>query len=534
MALGFYPQRGTFLGAPTPPAIKQLAFPAPKGGINAVDPMATLSPEYCTYSVNMIPDGPGQRVRSGYAEYAADLAGVRTLIPFSASNDFNSRLFAVSNFGIYDITGGGAGPWTVDAGFSNTGASAGWGTWVNYVSDGGSHFCFYADEANGLYRMQEGGAWAAVTDITGVTPADLTFTVSHKGRAWFVQRGTADAWYLDPGAVAGGATVFHLGSKFQHGGTLVGIYNWTVDGGDGVDDYLVFVGSEGDVLVYRFDDPDIATTYSQAAQYYVGKLPAGRRVAAQNGGELFLLTQYGVLPMSTLVSGRPVQEQDAYASRTITPYIAAQMSTKRAMRGWELKAVPYENVFLVATPKDVGLPYRQFAMSTRTRSWTLFEDLQYVTGDTYNGVFYFAGPTSVWQLGGSQDAVEYGATEGTAISFSLMTSFQDLDGPALFHQVQLIRPVFRAGGSLDYSVDSRYDYNTDDFVPSLSPVVVSGDLWDFGVWDSAVWGGAAITRERAVGGVGLGRAVGIALAGKTLSETTLLRIDVLFTTGGVL
>jgi hypothetical protein len=349
-----------------------------------------------------------------------------------------------------------------------------------------------------------------------------------------VERNTANAWYLAAGAISGAATRFYFGNKFQHGGTLVGLWNWTVDGGDGVDDYMVAVSSTGDVVVYRGSDPSTSTTWAQTAQYYIGLPPIGRRIAHSSGGELFLLSQYGVLPMTKLVSGRPVQEEAIYASRNITPLITTDLAATNLTRGWEIKACPFENVMLIGTPKVTGMPYKQFAMSTTTAGWCVFNSLEYISGETWHGTFYFGGDTGINKLTGYKDNVPVSGTTGDSIAFSLLTAFSDVGEGGQYHRVQFLRPVFKTSGNVAYAAAARYDYNTDDYNPALSTPSTFGGTWDNGTWDSALWGADSVTVDSVFGGSGIGRAIGAALAGQAVSSTTLLRIDAILDTGGML
>ena len=229
----------------------------------------------------------------------------------------------------------------------------------------------------------------------------------HQERVWFVEDGTALAWYLDAGSISGAATSFNFGSKFDHGGTLKGLYVWTVDGGDGVDDHLVAIGSGGDVLVYKGTDPTSAATWELVGQYYVGRLPAGRRVAQTEGGDLYILSQYGVIPLTRLMQGQLVQNENTQLSRNISPLIADAMSLTISSRGWEMRNVPSENVFLVARPAIGGFENLQFALSSHTNGWTTFESLPYQTGDVWDGSFYIGGSDgTVYLLGGNTDLDE--------------------------------------------------------------------------------------------------------------------------------
>lgn len=492
-----------------------------------MQPYAQMDPSYCISAINLIADGSGMKVRTGYTSFATTLNGsVRCIIPFIGATQ--DALFAVTEDGIFDVTAGGAGPWVADVTFGISTVDTGWGVWTNFVSDAGVHYAFYADDDNGLYRVQEGGTWAAVTDITGVNEADLAFVTQHEGRIWFAQKGSAIGWYLASGAIAGTAIKFDFGNKFRHGGTLVGLYPWTVDGGEGIDDHLVAISTGGDVMVYKGVDPSSAATWQLVGQYYVGALPAGRRVANNESGELYILSQYGVIPLSRLITGQLVQQENTQLSRNIAPLVADAMKLTITSRGWELRNVPSENVFLLSRPEITGFSQQQFALSTRTNGWTIYNGLPYQTGDTFDGVFYFGDDDgNVWTLTGTTD-------DGDAITFALITSFQEYGQPGIYHRAQFIRPVFLASAQPLTTTTARFDYALD--LPDLSGSVpiTGGPLWDVALWDQANWVASGIVIQNVVAATGIGRAVAIAMRGSAVSETLLIRIDLLLDSGGPL
>lgn len=533
---GFTPARKPLFGnISRKPTVKLAPMIYPMGGINAVDAIAALDPKFCTASYNIVPDGRGGRVRSGYQEFATGLTeDVRSIIPFTAADPSDNAVFAATVDGIYDVTAGGTGPWTADVAFATPSGNAGYGIYTMFRSDAGTTYGFYADEVNGLYRRPEAGSWAAVTDITGVTETNLVFVMEFKQSLYFAERGTATMWYLAAGNISGAASSFNFGSKFQRGGTLVGMWNWTVDGGDGIDDYLVAMSTAGDVIVYRGTDPT-DPNWTQVGQYYIGPVPVGRRIAASSGGELFILSQLGVLPMSRLISGRPVQEQDIYASRNITPLITDDMAATRTARGWELRMCTSEQVFILATPKVEGYPFKQYVLSSKTNGWATYRDLPYITGDELDGTFYLGGEDGyVYKFTGNQDNVLLATSVGEAIEFGMVSAFSDLGEPGAYHRAQLFRPVFRSSGDPAYFVQARYDYDLDDPDGTLISTGITGALWDVGLWDTDFWGGSGVTIDQILGAEGLGRAVAIAIHGHSEQETILLRIDMMFDSGGFL
>jgi hypothetical protein len=546
---GFLPSSGNVLGvASNRPFYRTQVYPAPFKGINAVDPLQALNPVTdCVISSNLIPDGRGMRVRSGYVEFArlTGAAGVevRTVIPFAGSTLAAAKLFVTTATGFYDVTAGGtlAGP--ANPLFGTVDTASGFGTWTNYVVDNGSHYSFYADETNGLYRYQQGGAWAVPGDITGVAMASIAFVMQFKGRIWMVEKNTGRAWYLPTGAIAGAATRFDFGNKFKYGGELVGLWSWTIDGGAGMDDNLVAVSAGGDVMVYKGIDPASATTWGSIGQYFIGPPPAGRRLASNFGGELFLLSQYGVLPMSSLIAGRPIDKDDTYASRNIGPLLTNDMNLYRTQRGWEIRNVPSENVFLISVPKQLGLSYKQYARSSKTSGWGIFNSLPYTTGETFQGGFYIGAPDAtgvaasgiVYKFTGNLEGVTLaGGYTPIAVQFSLLTAFSDLGEPGTYHQLSFVRPVFRSSAIPNYGVIARFDYNTDDLVISTGAGAAVGALWDSALWDTALWGQDASTVESVIGGYGVGRAMALGLTGSSTGETTLIRMDSIYTSGGPL
>ena len=533
---GFIPARGT-LGAPPEPSVKAVGIPAPVAGINAVDNLAALDPSFCLDAVNLIADGRTMKVRPGYQEYATSIgagAGVRTIIPFEAGTTANNELFAVTKEGIYEITAGGA-IGAAEVALSNA-TNTGWGVWTTFVSDAGTHYSFYADETDGLFRRAEADTWAAVTDITGVTETTLVFVMQFKGRLWFVERDTGSAWYLATGAISGAATEFNFGNKFNHGGKLVGLYSWTVDGGEGIDDHLVAVSTSGDVMVYKGTDPSSVATWELVGQYYIGVPPAGRRIAKQQGGDLYLVSQYGIIPLTRLLQGALVQQEDAQLTRNIAPLIADTLFSTRATLGWSMCNVPEHNVFLVTTPKVTGENWLQYCLSTRTQGWTQWESMPINCGEVYLGEFYIGNETDVvYKTDVNQDNIAAAGTGGTDITFNLLTSFQEHGEIGMYHRIMFIRPVFLTGGSPGANLEARYDYDMNAASASDSAATVSGlATWDVSLWDVAIWGSALVTLERVGSAQGIGRAMAVAMSGSSNTETGLIRIDTLFDTGGYL
>ncbi len=530
---------------PSPPEVKCQPVPAPNSGINAVDNLLSMgprNPEDSIFQYNLIPSQYGCKVRTGYRDWCTGVGvgGVRTVMPYTGSLSSANRLWVMAQGGIYNASTSAAAP-AVNTVFPVSDTTSGYGQWTNYTTIAG-HFGLYCDETNGYYVYTEAaGTWAKValgggaTQVSGIDPALFVQPMIYKERAWFVEKNSARAWYLTTGSIFGAATAFNFGNKFKHGGTLVALFNWTVDGGEGTNDYLVAVSSSGDVILYNGNDPTVATDFKQQGQWYIGPPPAGRRIAGSFGGELYVLSAYGIIPLTRLIAGALIQQDDVYLSRKITPLINDEMVLGRNTLGWEIKLISTENLLICSVPKQTGFDNIQFVQALNSKGWAVYRDLPYFTGDTWGGQFYI-GTTDgrVLLHTGTQDAVDIAGLNGVAIDWSALSVFQEYGEVGRYKITQFIRPVFLAAQSPSYAVEARYDYNLSEVLPPPAAPSFSGSVWDVGVWDAALWGGDFIEIEKPVGGSGIGRNIAVSINGSSSAPTILVRYDLMYTTGGFL
>lgn len=158
-----------------------------------------------------------------------------------------------------------------------------------------------------------------------------------------------------------------------------------------------------------------------------------------------------------------------------------------------------------------------------------------LTVEMWQGTMYFGSPTGiVYTIQGDTDnQPRTGAGTGTSISSAYLSSFQDYEEAGLYHTGMFARPVFLSAANPIYSIAIRYDYNISEVFTPGSASPPSGALWDIGIWDVDTWGGAVFEVESLSGAQGIGRAMAIALSMTTSAETTLIRTDIMFDTGGM-
>jgi hypothetical protein len=529
--------------APKPTA-QTGTIPAP-AGVNLVDTAGALPAGDCLGLVNMIRAEYGLRTRSGYREWVTGLGGeVRSVLSFQGSqgDGTEDRLFACTSHGIWGCTATGSTPaevytFPVESGTSGTGIGRG------FTTVAGGHYLLYCDEANGYIHYNEtGDAWTLVPagsnpgEIDGVDPRDLVYVTAWKNRLWFVERNSTCGWYLGINAITGTAARFDFGSQFKHGGTLVSLSSWTGDGGAGLDDYLVAISSSGDVVVYQGTDPASINTFMIKGVWYVGQVPAGRRFTTDFGGDLLILSALGVMPISRLVSGAVLADQDAYATRKIGPVIGRIMTERATSSGWEITIHPEDKSLVILTPEVAGEDREQWVMALGARGWAQHTGVPMVCAAPWKGKLYFGtedgrvcindGDVDNNQLASSANA--------TAIDASLLTSFQSLN-TARRKVPKMARPLFMTDGTPpQYDVGVRFDYDRTALGAVTYQDTSGAGLWDSATWDVSTWGTGQGTAGEWRGIAGLGSSMALALRMSTKARTTLTGFEILFSVGGAL
>lgn len=520
-------------GRPQRQLARSSTIPAPVGGINTVD-AATAMPVGDAFTlVNMVGGSRGLVSRMGFSEWCIGMSSnpVRSVIPFAGSTSAKDRLFACTSAAIFDCTTSSQTPSSVHT-FGTSDGNSGFGSFTTFVTSAG-HFGIYCDESNGFLLYTEStDAWTAGS-VTGVTAANLAFAMSWKNRLFFVEKATAKAWYLSVGTISGTVTRIDFGNRFPHGGTLVGLYSMTIDGGTGIDDYLVAISSAGDVLVYQGTDPATAGAFECVGMYSVGAVPAGRRIASELGGDLLIASLAGAVPLSKLRTG--TIGPNLYTTQKIQSLFNTYARDRKTNAGWHIQMSPEENCLLVNMPTS-GSVYEQFAMSLSTGGWSLFQDRPSLSSAVWKGSLYFGTADGrLCKVTGDLDDVKLsGAATYDEVDWSGVTSFQSL-GSLRRKQIQEIRPrMLTDGAAAGYSVEARYDFDTSEIATAPTDPTTEGvATWDSAIWDTSVWPAVDSPFGSRRGATGSGTHMAVAFRGRSNAKTTIMGWDVTWTEGGL-
>jgi hypothetical protein len=461
-------------------------------------------------------------LRNGYTKHATGLpAQVQTLMAYSSGT--SNKLFAVSDGKIYDATNTGAVGAAAVSGLTNSKFQ-----YTNITTTGGS----YLMAVNGADKLRtfDGTNWhkdgdGSPYDITNVDTATVSNIILFKNRIWLTTSNTLKAWYLPVNSIGGAAVALDMTSVFQLGGYIMAGMTWTLDAGYGVDDYLVFITSNGEALVWRLTDPTTPTGISQIGLYKVGA-PIGRRCFTKFGGDLLIITQDGVVPMSGSLQSSRLDPRVSITNK-IQYAMSSAISAYGANFGWCLLYYPKENQLILNVPYDEG-EQQQYVMNNITKSWCNFTgwyancwelhiDDPYFGGDGYVGLAWNGNTDDTSNING----------------FSLQ-SFQSY-GTALQKQCKMIRYHLQTNGTPSIFGNVNVDYNLADESAQLNFSGISYGLWDSGLWDTAVWGAGLVPSADWQGATNIGYTFAPLL--KTATQGIQLQwvaTDLVFEGGGVL
>jgi hypothetical protein len=533
---------------------KTESLPAPMGGINARDAFVDMPPTDCLWQENWLADAQGLKLRKGYREWATNLgAEVQSILTyFSPSNVVSSgsgyltdptsvagKLFACTQVGIYDITNQTNNPGSPAFTLSNI-PLAGWMSSVMFTNVAGSYL-LACSEIDG-YHHYNGATWVKPTQgagagqINGVSPANLVFVTTWKKRIWFVERNSSTVWYLPTEQITGTAVALPLGSLLKHGGNVAYIANWTIDAGEGIDDFLVIVGTNGDVLLYKGFDPSSASTFSLVGTYYIGEIPVGRRGFTQYGGDLLLASVNGIVPVSYVTrggAGTLQASQQEYTSK-IKSLFATDMAKSFNAYGWQMETYARDSLLLCSVPASARNQF-QYAMSTRNNSWTAFTGIPILSLGISSG-FLFAGTANgrvLLALHGGYDNVAYGQSVGASIPGIIQPAYSYFKAPGLNKVFTMVRPTFVSTDGVGYTVAMNTNFITSQVpaAPVFTPSAV-GSIWGAAVWGTAVWSGGYRTTREWKGVNGFGFAGCVTLRTASIKEVVLTTLDYMYEAGG--
>lgn len=504
----------------------------PVKGLNFRKPAINLDPQEALLLDNILPKASSGELRAGYVVYTTGIPGaVVTLAPFIGNATDDKRVFAFNDQGdIYDVTHPGehivslARTTQRDGNWDYTNSQGPVENYLILVSPEGGYWTY--SKSDGLKQRE----------ITGDAKGKRFSAVFNwKDRVWLIEENSTKAYYLGTGAIQGEAQMFDFGPVMNQGGWLSYGSNWTFNAGYDIDDYLVLVTSSGEVIVYKGYDPSDINTFNLQGVWYIGKTPVGNKCFTQFGGEMFVMSSLGVVPISKLVNGQVANEYSV-SSANVAPKLHAVFTEYCNDFGWEMDMIYNQSFLMLKTPIQRSGKHSYWVMNVQTGAWGTISGMPMNCATQVDEKVYFGtanGEVCVAFVGDT-DASTILGDAGRPIIGRYMGGFSDYGDPTHLKIWQLARPVFMSKDTPSVGVRMLTEY--DQAMPSIDMLGGggSGGRFDDDNWNQCVWAGGAntFTAWSGLNGMGYYGAIGMSVTGP--AATQYISTNVTLTVGGAM
>jgi len=510
-----------------------VSVPAPVGGLNVRDPIISMPPIDAVVLNNMIPRRQGSELRKGWQYVCSAVGGgaapVKSVFGYTAPNPADNKLFCAAGGNIYDITSG-----TPSTAVSSTGSTT--NIWATVMfSTGADTFLLAVSPGAGYYTYSTTTGWVART-LTGTPPPSPNSVAVWKQRVMFTSSNDPNIYYLNSvNSITGSSSPFNMGAQLRHGGGAQAIINWTLDAGAGIDDYMAVVGSQGDVIIWQGTDPGSANNFALKGVWYIGPVPQYGRFYSSIGGDVLILSETGLTPLSRLVNGQYGEGVVGPADK-IQNALGPLVTSLRTTEQWGVQTVASEDLLLIKLPKQTEQGFVQYGMNLSTGAWCTFSGLSANSINTYNGVLYFGLENGqvARAFYGSKDGVAVAGTGGDIIEGDVQTAFQDFGSPGNVKKFGLARPIFTASEQPQLKLRVNTQFSTASVEGSPAFIPQSTALWDTATWNNAVWVGSSNTYQGFVGAAGVGYYGSVRMKVRGAPGTVFLSTHMLIENGGLM
>jgi len=338
--------------------------------------------------------------------------------------------------------------------------------------------------------------------ITGVNSNTFVHVNLFKNFLFFVQENSMEVWYLPVGQVAGVALKLDFGGIARMGGYIQAMGTWTIDAGQGADDYAVWVTNNGETIVYNGTNPNSADTWALKGVWQLGQT-FNRRCFLKWAGDLLLLTQDGLVPLASALQSSRLDPRINLTDK-IYYAISQEASLYSTNFGWQINYFASENMLIINIPSGNGV--RQFCMHTISKAWCSFSNISAKCWELSYDQMYFGGNGFVGRFWDSY------SDSGNNINAEVQQAYSYFDAPGQQKRFTMIRPIFQTDNGLPgILVGINTDFDAQNSLGAVSFNAVSSTLgvWDTARWDRDVWGGALALTRLWQGVTGIGYSGGI-------------------------
>ena len=469
-----------------------VSVPAPIGGWNVRDPLPMMEPQYAPILDNCFCLPSEIQVRKGWEEWATFDGTCKTIVDYDAASGDELLIACVEDAegvcSLYDVYT--SGHKTVPL---VTGLTSALFKHCHFATSGG-YFSYYVNNADSAL-LYDGTTWHTVTTtstpyaITNVPSTEFMDVISHKRRLWFTLDNSMKGYYLPTDQIAGEAQYFDFAPIFAKGGHIVKIDTWSLDAGQGLDDYFVVFTTEGEVAVYTGTDPASASTWQLTGVFYIGTPTGTVGHTCKYGGDLLIINKDGIAQMSKSLMSSRVNTWLQLTDK-IQPQLAQDTSEYQFNQGWDLLLFPPANMLLVNIPLSDGTAY-QYVMNTISGGWARW------TGINAN-CWYYANEGLWFGSEGYVGQAWYGQNDnGTAIRANILPAYQNFGVESQLKRWTLGRVILGANQDIAYGAKMILDFDLSPNDATL-PIVIQSPTGVYGEdnYGECVYGGNITIKRR--------------------------------------
>lgn len=510
------------------PFVQPTMLPPPTKGWNVRDSLAAMDPQDAVVLDNWFPTGGGVVTRNGYSIFATVAPGgafssgfsfgfdigvsspVKTLVELNGGT--HRKFIAAANGTISDISGGGLGA-PLKSGFANDG-------WQS------TSFLARLFLANGADTLQVyDGTTVADSTFTGVALNTLMGVVQYQQRLFFWPVNSTQFYFAPLNSISGALSPYDLAAFSPNGGNLVAVTTYSHDGGNGVQDFIVFVMSSGDCLIYFGNDPSDATAWSLVGRYRISP-PVSPRAVCNYGAEAFLTTFDDHVPLQQQLVALKLGQLPPRSK--ISNAVQAAVSANFSLFGWQSLYYPRGRYLLFNIPNPDGT-FDQHICNTGSpdQPWSRFRNQNAFCWGLYNNSLYFGTADGTIYL------ADNGSLDGTMMVHAVAQQAWNTFGDPLRKRVTAARPLLQTTGAQAVSFALGYDFGDLNITNAIT-AGAAGSPWDTSPWDTTPWSPEnTVSQAWRIAG-GTGAAIGVGLDVAVTQPMQWLRTDLRFEEGAAL
>ena len=481
-----------FRRQPVPPQtaqnLKAITIPAPTRGIMQSENEAYMGPGACVISDNWFPTMRGVKVRGG-CERHCDLHALDGPVPpvpsssrkpvisaFEYVTAAKQRMFAAQDTKLSDVTN--TTPVLVKSGQTSGNYAAA------QLSNLSGDYLLAVNETGDSVLRFDGTTWVTLTtEITGGpvpgTSQHLSYVCKYRSRLYFIETKSMNMWYLPIDSIQGALLKIPMSGAATRGGYLMFLTVITMDAGDGVDDKLIAVTSEGEALVFTGNDPGGVNTWKQEGRFTIGK-PMGMNAHTQVGGDVVILTTEGMVPFSQAVQKSAGELELSLISRSIKRMWREEVLDKRdfpwSIKKWE----EFGGIFVTFPGGGPGNRYC-LAMNSATGAFARAVGWDALCFIRLLDRMYFGT-----QDGIIMQAERTGTDDGKPYVATLVGGWEMFQARSTNVTWWQARGVFTAGAKEPFI--PQIDATTDFLIDLPAPPPIGADPGVSDVWDQGHWG----------------------------------------------